>query len=60
MIGNKVRGSKDEDYIRKNLPDADILGFLPYDEALIEADLAGRSVPADFSARMVELFQTFE
>ena len=60
IVGNKVRSRKDEDFIRLNLPDADILGFIPYDEALIEADLAGRAAPADFSDRTGELFKLFE
>jgi CO dehydrogenase maturation factor len=60
IVGNKVRGPKDEDFIRLNLPDADILGFIPYNEALIEADLAGRAAPADFSGRIGEIFQKFE
>ncbi|MEW5735355.1 MAG: AAA family ATPase [Thermodesulfobacteriota bacterium] len=43
VVGNKVRGEKDEAFLRENLPGFDILGFLPYDETLIEADLAGKS-----------------
>jgi CO dehydrogenase maturation factor len=43
VIGNKVRGSKDEDFLRKHLSDLTYLGSMPYDEALIEADLAGQS-----------------
>jgi len=43
VIGNKIRGSKDEDFLKKHLPDFDYLGSIPYDDALIEADLAGQS-----------------
>ncbi len=43
VVGNKIRNKKDEDFIRKHLADFDILGFLPYDPDLIEADLDGRS-----------------
>lgn len=43
VIGNKIRSSKDEDFLRKHLSDFKFLGFLPYDEALIEADLSGIS-----------------
>jgi len=57
IVGNKVRGRKDEDFIRLNLPDADILGFIPYDEALIEADLAGRAAPEDFPKRIADILQ---
>ena len=43
VIGNKIRGIKDEDFLKKHLPDFDYLGSLPYDDTLIEADLAGKS-----------------
>jgi len=43
VIGNKIRGLKDEDFLKKHLPDFDYLGSLPYDDTLIEADLAGKS-----------------
>jgi CO dehydrogenase maturation factor len=29
--------------LRKHLPDFEFLGFLPYDDTLIEADLSGAS-----------------
>ena len=43
VVGNKIRGEKDEAFLKKHLADFEFLGFLPYDEALIEADLAGTS-----------------
>jgi len=43
VIGNKIRGLNDEAFLKKHLPDFDYLGSLPYDESLIEADLAGKS-----------------
>jgi CO dehydrogenase maturation factor len=43
VVGNKIRGEKDEAFIRQHLPGIEILGFLPYDDALIEADLDGIS-----------------
>ncbi len=42
-MGNKIRGKKDEDYLKKNLTGFTFLGFIPYDDALIEADLKGMS-----------------
>ncbi len=44
VVGNKVRNEKDESFIRNGLPDFDILGFIPYNEEVIEADLSGGSV----------------
>jgi CO dehydrogenase maturation factor len=43
VVGNKIRGPKDEEFLKKNLDDFHFLGFLPYDESLIEADLNGIS-----------------
>ncbi len=49
LVGNKIRGQKDREFLEKNLSDFEFLGFLPYDDALIEADLNGRS-PYDTNA----------
>ena len=43
IVGNKIRGPKDEEFLRTNLKDFEFLGFMPYDEQLIEADLTGTS-----------------
>ncbi len=43
LIGNKIRSEKDEEFLKTNMPDFEFLSFLPYDDALIEADLDGAS-----------------
>lgn len=43
VIGNKIRGQKDEDFLKKHLTGFEYMGSLPYDDALIEADLNGAS-----------------
>jgi CO dehydrogenase maturation factor len=43
VVGNKIRSPQDEEFLRKHLTGFDILGFLPYSNDLIEADLNGRS-----------------
>ncbi len=43
VIGNKIRGPKDEEFLKTGLLDFNFLGFLPYDNPLIEADLDGIS-----------------
>jgi CO dehydrogenase maturation factor len=43
IVGNKIRGAKDEEFLRQHLKDFNILGFLPYTDNLIEADLNGQS-----------------
>jgi CO dehydrogenase maturation factor len=42
IVGNKIRSAADEEFLKKNLPDFPILGFIPFDEKIIEADLTGR------------------
>lgn len=43
IVGNKIRNKDDEDFIRQHLKDFQILGFMPYDPKLIEADVKGFS-----------------
>ncbi len=43
FVGNKIRGQKDEEFLKKHLSDFEFLGFIRHDEALIEADLDGVS-----------------
>lgn len=43
VVGNKIRNKEDEDFLRLNLANFNFLGFIPYDDALIEADLRGIS-----------------
>ncbi|MBU4317623.1 MAG: AAA family ATPase [Proteobacteria bacterium] len=43
LVGNKIRSASDEAFLRENLPGFDFLGFLSFDDSLIEADLKGVS-----------------
>jgi CO dehydrogenase maturation factor len=43
-VGNKIQNSFQKEFIIKSLPDAEFVGFIPYDEAIINADLANRSI----------------
>ena len=38
VVGNKVRNESDREFLISNLPGFDFLGFIPYDQAVIEAD----------------------
>jgi CO dehydrogenase maturation factor len=44
LVGNRVRNDADEAFIRQIAGDLPILGFLPYDPQVIEADLTGQAV----------------
>jgi len=53
IVGDKLRGEKDEAFLRKQISDIPIEGMLVYDEKLIEADLEGIS-PFDTDCRLKE------
>ncbi|MDR1183450.1 MAG: AAA family ATPase [Coriobacteriales bacterium] len=38
VVGNKIRGSKDRDYLRERIFEKDILGFVGFDNGVIDAD----------------------
>ena len=41
LVGNKIRSSRDQNFLTGALADFRFLGFIPYDEQIIEADLRG-------------------
>lgn len=43
LVGNKVRGPSDKEFLLSSLPDFQFLGFLPFDDKVIEADLKGQA-----------------
>jgi CO dehydrogenase maturation factor len=43
LVGNKIRGEADRKFLEKYVIGLEWLGFLPYDEEIIEADLSGES-----------------
>jgi CO dehydrogenase maturation factor len=53
IVGNKIRSPKDEAFLKEHLKDFEFLGFIPYDEALIEADIDGVS-PFDVDSTAIE------
>jgi CO dehydrogenase maturation factor len=60
VVGNKIRSPQDEAFIREHLADFDILGFLPYGNELIEADLKGQSpydVASEAKRRVQEMVE---
>jgi CO dehydrogenase maturation factor len=42
VVGNKTRGQAERDFIASSLPGLEILGFIPYDEALARAEIEGK------------------
>ena len=42
IVGNKIRSDSDKEFITSNLPGIEVLGFIPYDRSITEADLANQ------------------
>ena len=41
VVGNKIRSEEERDSLISNMPSFEFLGFIPYDQSIGEADLAG-------------------
>jgi CO dehydrogenase maturation factor len=48
VVANKVRNEKDEEFIKSKIPAEDFLGFIHFDEDVVDADRQGQS-PFDCS-----------
>lgn len=60
VVGNKIHSDEERDFITTSLPDIDFLGFIPYDQALVDADLANRPIhesSPQISTRVNEIYQ---
>lgn len=44
MVGNKIRTPQDKEFLTSSLPGFDFLGFIPYDQAVVDADLANQPI----------------
>ncbi|MFC1871434.1 AAA family ATPase [Chloroflexota bacterium] len=42
VVANKIRSQSEKEFIVSSLPDFQFLGFIPYDQALVDADVADR------------------
>lgn len=40
VVANKVRTQAEKEFLVSSLPDFEFIGFIPYDQAIVEADLA--------------------
>jgi CO dehydrogenase maturation factor len=52
-VGSKVRSQSERDFLTASLPDFKFLGFLPYEQAVVDADMAGRPL-YEASPRIVD------
>ncbi|TET25730.1 MAG: carbon monoxide dehydrogenase [Dehalococcoidia bacterium] len=42
LVGNKIRSQPDRKFLASALPNFEFLGFIPYDQAVVEADQTGQ------------------
>lgn len=53
IVGNKIRHQSDKEFLMTNMPHLNFLGFISYDEKIIEADLANTS-PFEMNTALME------
>jgi len=53
IVGNKVQNESDKELIKSGLPEFDVLGYLSFNTAIIQADKEGRA-PYDLDERIKE------
>jgi len=60
VVGNKIRTQSDRDFITASLPDFAFLGFMPYDQAIVDADLADQPMVNASTAVMDEVRKIYQ
>jgi len=43
IVGNKIHSDSDKEFIKNALPDAEVIGFISFNQDIIKADLEGRT-----------------
>ncbi|MDY6917215.1 MAG: AAA family ATPase [Chloroflexota bacterium] len=56
VVGNKIRDESEKDFITASLPGFDFIGFIPYDQALVDADI-GNLPLVESSPRIADAVQ---
>ncbi len=60
-VGNKIRSQADRNFLTGMMPDFKFLGFIPFKQAIVDADLKGKSVlnsSPELSRAVKEIFKT--
>jgi CO dehydrogenase maturation factor len=53
IVGNRVRSESDKEFIMSSLPGSEFLGFIPYDPAVIDADITN-SLSINASQKIID------
>jgi CO dehydrogenase maturation factor len=60
VVGNKIRTEEQKQFIISSLPKAEFLGFIPYDEAIINADMANKSILDSSLPAIIEVKRIYQ
>ena len=60
MVGNKLRSPVEKEIIGSLLPGFEFLGFIPYDQTIVDADLANASVIDSSQAVISEVKRIYQ
>ena len=60
VVGNKVRGEADRDFIESSFSGLAVIGYIPYEAAVVEADIAQRPVLEASPAVTAEIKRIFQ
>ena len=60
VVGNKIRTQADRDFLVSSLPGFEFLGFIPYDQAIVDADLANQPLSDASTAVMKEVRNIYQ
>jgi CO dehydrogenase maturation factor len=57
VVGNKIRKDSDKNFISEILKDMEVIGFLPFDDNLIESDMKGIMPSSQYSSQIEQILQ---
>lgn len=60
VVGNKIRSESERTFITSSLPNFQFIGFIPFDQAIVDADLANHSILAASQLVVSEVTKIFQ
>lgn len=60
VVGNKIQSEAQKQFITSSLSNAEFIGFIPFDEAIIDADLAKRSITDSSMPAIAEVKKIYQ
>ena len=60
VVGNKIRSESERSFITSSLSNFQFIGFIPFDQAIVDADLANHSILAASQLVVNEVTKIFQ